>query len=57
VDYLLGASPVGGVAGTAIFHDSNFDGGLDPAHDELIAIVDSPEVLDFAHLIAGADFV
>ncbi|MCW1886212.1 calcium-binding protein [Luteolibacter flavescens] len=35
--YLLGASPVAGVSGTALFHDSDGNGILDPGADELIA--------------------
>ncbi len=55
--YLLGSSPVAGVAGMAIYHDSDLDGLLDPAHDELVSIVASPEVLTHANLIDGALFV
>lgn len=56
-EYLLGTSPVAGVAGTAIYHDSNSDGLLDPAHDELVSIVTSPEALTHPNLIDGALFV
>ena len=35
--YLLGPSPVSGVSGTALFHDSDGNGTLDPDADELIA--------------------
>ncbi|MEZ5301990.1 MAG: hypothetical protein R3F11_15295 [Verrucomicrobiales bacterium] len=34
---LLGPSPVSGVSGTALFHDSDGNGTLDPDADELIA--------------------
>jgi hypothetical protein len=41
----VGASPISGVDGTALFHDTNFDGVRDPQHDELLAILESPEAL------------
>ena len=56
-EYFIGASPVAGAAGTALFHDSDLDGLLDPAHDELLAVLASPETLDFQHVIHDAIFV
>lgn len=35
--YLLGPSPVAGITGTALFHDSDGNGTLEPSTDELIA--------------------
>ena len=56
-EFLLGNSPLAGVPGTAIFHDTDFDGLLDPAHDELIAILDSPDALTHLNTIDVAIFV
>jgi len=56
-EYLLGSSPVASVPGTGIFHDTNLDGLLDPAHDELLAILDSPEALTHANTLDAAFFV
>jgi Ca2+-binding RTX toxin-like protein len=56
-EYFLGASPVAGVPGTGLFHDTDFDGLLDIAHDELIAILESPDTLTSANTIHAALFV
>jgi Ca2+-binding RTX toxin-like protein len=55
--YLLGASPVAGVAGTALFFDSNGNGTLQAGSDELIAILRSPAALSVANTINTAIFV
>lgn len=54
--YFLGASPVPGVTGTGLFHDSNASGALD-ASDELIAILASTESLTPANTIGAAVIV
>jgi Ca2+-binding RTX toxin-like protein len=56
-EYFLGASPVAGLPGTALFHDTDFDGLLDAAHDELLAILESPDALTPANTIHAALFV
>lgn len=56
-EYLLGISPVAGVSGSALFHDTDLDGLLDPIHDELMAILDSPDPLTPANTIDDALFV
>jgi len=56
-EYLLGSSPVASEPGAALYHDTNLDGLLDPGHDELIAILDSPEALTHANVIMDAHFV
>ncbi len=56
-EYFLAASPVAGLSGTALFHDTNFDGLLDPTHDELLAILESPDVLTPANTVHAALFV
>ncbi len=52
--YLLGASPVIGTPGTALYHDSNGNAALDVATDELIAILVSGETLTSANTLATA---
>lgn len=54
--YRLGASPIGGVPGTALYHDSNTNGVLDAASDELIAILVSPETLTTTNTLANATY-
>ncbi len=55
-EYLLGASPLPSTPGTAIYHDSDGDGILLPANDELIAILQSGEPLDAANILSSASF-
>ncbi len=55
--YLLGVSPIGGTPGTALYHDSDGNAALDPASDELIAILASPVTLTPANTIGTAAFV
>jgi hypothetical protein len=55
--YFLGASPVAGVSGTALFHDSNGNGTLQTTTDELIAIIRSPVALSAANTIGTGVFV
>lgn len=55
-DYLLGVSPIAGITGTALYHDSNVNAALDPASDELIAIIISPETLTAANTLTNAVF-
>ena len=43
--YFLGTSPLAGLAGTAVYHDSNANGVLDNTSDELVAILLSTETL------------
>lgn len=54
--YLLGTSPIAGVPGTAIYHDSNDNAAVDPAGDELIAILVSPETLTTTNTLANATY-
>ncbi|MSU57003.1 MAG: calcium-binding protein [Pedosphaera sp.] len=54
--YFLGASPIGGVPGTALYHDSNGNAALDIATDELIALLVSPETLTTANTISNASY-
>ncbi len=56
-EYFLAPSPVAGVPGTGLFHDTNFDGLLDVAHDELLAILESPDALTHANTIDAAIFI
>lgn len=56
-EYFLGASPVAGLTGKALFHDSNFNALFDPGFDELLAILDSPEALTAANTIHAAIFI
>jgi Ca2+-binding RTX toxin-like protein len=52
--YLLGPSPVAGVAGSALFHDSNGNGTLEPATDELIATLGTA-VITAANTLAAPE--
>jgi hypothetical protein len=52
--YFLGASPIVGVSGTALYHDSNGNASLDSGSDELIAILVSPETLTTSNTLANA---
>lgn len=54
--YLLGASPIAATPGTALYHDSNRNGSLDTASDELIAIIMSPVSLTPSNTIGTAAF-
>jgi hypothetical protein len=54
--YLLGTSPVAEFPGSALYHDSNGNATLDPATDELIAILQSTEILTAANTIASASY-
>jgi len=54
--YFLGASPIGGVPGTALYHDSNGNALLEPASDELIAILVSGETLTPANTLGLASY-
>jgi Ca2+-binding RTX toxin-like protein len=54
--YFLGVSPIAGISGSAVYHDSNSDAVFDPASDELIAILVSGEVLASANTLANASY-
>lgn len=54
-DYFLGTSPIAEFPGAAIYHDSNSNAALDPATDELIAILLSTESLTLANTITSAN--
>lgn len=54
--YLLGSSPIVGVTGTALYHDSNANGTLEPESDELIAILASPETLTRSNTLTNATY-
>jgi Ca2+-binding RTX toxin-like protein len=56
-EYLLGNSPIPSTPGAALYHDSNANGSLDAASDELIAILVSPVTLTPSNTIATAAFV
>jgi trimeric autotransporter adhesin len=56
-DYFLGTSPIAGVPGHALYHDSNGNGTLQTGTDELIAIIRSTAALTPANTIANATFV
>ncbi len=56
-EYFLGDSPVAGVPGIGLFHDTNADAVFEPGYDELIAILDSPDPLTHANTIDAALFV
>ena len=53
--YLLGPSPVAD-PGTALYHDSNGNGTLEPESDELVAVLVSGESLTPANTVANAVF-
>ena len=53
--YRLGVSPFN-PADDAIYHDSNGNAALDPASDELIAILQSAETLTTANTITNASY-
>ena len=50
-EYLLGPSPIAGVTGTGLYHDSNANGTLETATDELIAVLQSPVTLTIANTL------
>ena len=52
--YRLGASPVGLPAGQGLYHDTNANGVLNPAIDELIAVIQGPNA---ANALVGAVIV
>ena len=54
--YLLGVSPIAGTPGTALYHDSNGNGTLDAAGDELIAVLASPVALTPSNTLGTAAF-
>ncbi|MEO8352942.1 MAG: hypothetical protein ABI680_14510, partial [Chthoniobacteraceae bacterium] len=56
-EYFLGDSPVAGVPGFGVFHDTNADAVFEPGYDELIAIIDSPDALTHANTIDASIFV
>ncbi len=53
-EYLLGPSPFEETPGTALYHDSNGNGELDPESDELIAILQSAATLTPANTLTNA---
>jgi Ca2+-binding RTX toxin-like protein len=53
-EYLLGTSPFAEIPGSALYHDSDGNGELDPATDELIAILQSGSTLTIANTIGNA---
>lgn len=53
-EYLLGASPIEGLTGAALYHDVNGNSVLEPATDELIAILQSAETLTAANTLNNA---
>lgn len=53
-EYLLGPSPIADLIGTGLYHDSNGNGILDPATDELIAVLQSPVALTVANTLTTA---
>ncbi|MGI8605381.1 MAG: calcium-binding protein [Verrucomicrobiales bacterium] len=53
-EYHLANSPLADVSGMALYHDSNGNGALDSATDELIAILYSDQTLTAANTIATA---
>jgi Ca2+-binding RTX toxin-like protein len=53
-EYFLGTSPIAEFPGAAIYHDSNNNAALDPATDELIAIMISTESLTVANTLTSA---
>jgi Ca2+-binding RTX toxin-like protein len=56
-DYLLGNSPLTGITGKALYHDTNGNGIINPASDELIAILQSSTTLNRTNTIDTARFV
>ncbi len=52
--YLLGSSPIAGITGTAVYHDSDGSGALNPTIDELLAILQSAEALTVANTLTNA---
>jgi len=55
-NYLLGSSPLPEFPGNAIYHDSNRNALLEPATDELIAILQSSETLTASNTITNASY-
>ena len=53
-EYLLGPSPIAGTTGMGLYHDSNSNGTLDPATDELIAVLQSPVALTIANTLTNS---
>lgn len=53
-EYFLAESPVAETPGTALYHDSNGSGVLEPENDELIAILISPVTLTVANTLDNA---
>ncbi len=54
--YFLGVSPIAGLTGTALYHDSNASGVLEPATDELIAVIISPVTLTPANTLTPGTY-
>ncbi len=56
-EYFLAPSGLAGVSGMGLFHDTDASGAFEPGRDELLAILESPAVLDLTNTINAADFV
>ncbi|MHA3773988.1 hypothetical protein ACXR0O_20850 [Verrucomicrobiota bacterium sgz303538] len=56
-EYFLAPSPLARFPGLALFHDTNRDGILDAAHDELLAIFTASEGITQQNTIDEATFV
>ena len=54
--YFLAPSPITDLTGTALYHDSNANAVLDPATDELIAVLISPVTLTVANTLTPSLF-
>jgi hypothetical protein len=54
--YFLTNSPIGGIIGSALYHDSNGNTNFDAGTDELIAILQSTETLTFSNTVNNAIF-
>jgi len=54
--YFLAPSPVAGLTGTALYHDSNASAALEPATDELVAVLLSAETLTPANTLTPGTY-
>ncbi|MEP6663526.1 MAG: hypothetical protein ABJC04_07655, partial [Verrucomicrobiota bacterium] len=54
IQYFLTNSPIAGISGWALYHDSNGNTNFDVATDELIAILQSTETLTVSNTINNA---
>ena len=54
--YFLGTSPIGGVPGSAVYHDSDTNAVFNPATDELIAVLVSAETLTVSNTLGNATY-